>query len=141
MHYIRTGIFSVKTPQGTPLKLLTFSLSYFSSSLNSNRTIGLILDHWACPVINSNPKVGLKKQQVEKKLNETVKNFMVPFYGWGSTASRLESLWGVSLLYNTKFPEISGTHFIDLWRMKGWVDLGATQWFWTRESWIGNPAS
>ena len=26
-----------------------------------------------------------------------------------------------------KFPEIPGTHFIDLGRMKGWVDLGATQ--------------
>ena len=25
---------------------------------------------------------------------------MAPFYGWGSTASRLEPLWGGSLLYN-----------------------------------------
>ena len=24
--------------------------------------------------------------------------------------------------------------------MKDWVDLGATQWFWTRDPWIGNPA-
>ena len=30
---------------------------------------------------------------------------MAPFYGWGSTASRLEPLWGGSLLYNTKSPE------------------------------------
>ena len=30
---------------------------------------------------------------------------MVPFYGWGSTASRLEPLRGGSLLFNTKFPE------------------------------------
>ena len=32
------------------------------------------------------------------------------FYGWGSTASRLEPLRGGSLLFTTKFPEISGTH-------------------------------
>ena len=32
------------------------------------------------------------------------------------------------LLFITQFPEIPGTHFIDLGRMKGWVDLGATQW-------------
>ena len=44
------------------------------------------------------------------KCKETVKNFMAPFYGWGSTVSRLEPLWGGSLLFTTKFPEISGTH-------------------------------
>ena len=47
------------------------------------------------------------------------KNFMAPFYGWGSTASRLVPLGGGSLLFATKFPEISGTHFTDLGRMKG----------------------
>ena len=41
---------------------------------------------------------------------------MAPFYGWGSTASRLEPLRGGSLLFTTKFPEIPGTHFIDLGR-------------------------
>ena len=46
------------------------------------------------------------------------KNFMAPFYGWGSTASRLEPLRGGSLLFTTKFPEIPATHFIDLGRMK-----------------------
>ena len=44
---------------------------------------------------------------------------MVPFYGWGSTASRLEPLRGGSLLFTTKFPEVSVTHFIDLGRTKG----------------------
>ena len=34
------------------------------------------------------------------------KNFMAPFYGWGSAASRLEPLQG-------------GTHFTNLGRMKG----------------------
>ena len=47
------------------------------------------------------------------------KNFMAPFYGWGSTTSRLEPLRGGSLLFTTKLPEISGTHFTDLGRMKG----------------------
>ena len=31
---------------------------------------------------------------------------MTPFYGWG-------------LIFTTKFPEIPGTHFIDLGKMKG----------------------
>ena len=44
---------------------------------------------------------------------------MAPFYGWGSTASRPEPLRGGSLLFTTKFPEVPGTHFIDLGRMKG----------------------
>ena len=48
------------------------------------------------------------------------KNFMVPFYGWGSTASKTtEPLRGGSLLFITKIPEGPGTHFINLGRMKG----------------------
>ena len=42
---------------------------------------------------------------------------MSPFYGWGSTASRLEPLQRGSLPFTTKFPEIPGTYFIDLRRM------------------------
>ena len=44
---------------------------------------------------------------------------MAPFYGRGSTVSRLVSLRGGSLLFTTNFPDIAGTHFIDLERMKG----------------------
>ena len=44
---------------------------------------------------------------------------MAAFYGQGSTASRLEPLQKGSLLLTTKFPDIPGTHFIDLGRMKG----------------------
>ena len=47
------------------------------------------------------------------------KNFMAPFYGWGSTASRLQPPRGGTLLFTIQFPEISGSHFIDLRRMKG----------------------
>ena len=36
---------------------------------------------------------------------------------------------GGSLLFTTKFPETPDTHLIDLGSMKGWIDLGATQWF------------
>ena len=54
---------------------------------------------------------------------------MAPFYGWGSTAPRLEPTRGGSLFFTNKFPEIPGTHFIDLRRMKGQVDLGVTWWF------------
>ena len=43
---------------------------------------------------------------------------MAAFYGWGSTASRLELLQRGSLLFTTKFPETPGTHFIDLGMMK-----------------------
>ena len=44
---------------------------------------------------------------------------MAPFYGWGSTTSRLEPLRGGSLLFTIEFPEIPGTHFVDLGRTKG----------------------
>ena len=46
-------------------------------------------------------------------------NFMAPFYGWGSTASRLEPLREGSLPFTTKFQEIPDTHVTDLGRMKG----------------------
>ena len=69
----------------------------------------------------------------------TKKNFTAPFL-WGSTASMLEPLQEGSFLFTTKFPEIPGIHFIDLRRMKDWVDLGATHWLWTQDHWIENPA-
>ena len=63
---------------------------------------------------------------------------MAPFYGLSSTASRLESLRGGSLLFTTKFQEIPGTHFIDLGRKderlsRPWsypvvLDTGSLEW-------------
>ena len=44
---------------------------------------------------------------------------MAPFYGFGSTASRLEPHRGDSLLFTAKFPDISVTDFVYLGRMKG----------------------
>ena len=61
----------------------------------------------------------LTKYSFEIVKKNLKKNFMAPFYGWGSTASRLEPLQGCSLLITTKSPEIPGTHFIDLGRTNG----------------------
>ena len=44
---------------------------------------------------------------------------MSPFYGWRSSASRLEPLREGSLLFTIKFPEIPVTHFIEFETMKG----------------------
>ena len=66
--------------------------------------------------IINNKKINNKK--IIKKINNK-KNFMAPFYGWGSTASRLQPLRGGSLLVTIQFRGIPGTHFIDLRRMKG----------------------
>ena len=48
---------------------------------------------------------------------------MAPFYGLGSTASRL------LFHFTTKFPEIPCSYLTEFRRMKGWADLGAIQWF------------
>ena len=55
------------------------------------------------------------------------KNFKLysTFLWMGFNSSRLEPLRGGSLLFITKFPEIPGTNFTNLGRMKG-VDFGAT---------------
>ena len=65
------------------------------------------------------------------------KNIMTPFYGWDSTAWRLQPLQGGSLVFTTKFPEIPGTHLIDLGRMKGWVDLELASGFEHRTPGLG----
>ena len=73
-------------------------------------------------------------------LSKFLNKFMVAFYGWGSTASRLEPLRGGILLFTTNFPESPGTLFIKLGMIKDWIDLRVTQRFWTRNPWIGKPA-
>ena len=62
-----------------------------------------------------------------------------PFLWMGSNCLKVRAT-SRSLLLTTNFPEIPGTHFIKLGRMKGCVNLEATQWFWTQNRWIGNPA-
>ena len=51
----------------------------------------------------------------EKKTLKTL--WVLFFYGWGSTASRLQPLRGGSLLFTIQLLEIPGTHFINLRRM------------------------
>ena len=70
-----------------------------------------------------------------------LKNFNDPFLWMGFNCLKAtEPLLWCSLLFTTKFTESPGTHLMDLGRMKGWINLGTTQWFWTGEPWIGNPA-
>ena len=42
---------------------------------------------------------------------------MAPFYGWGSTLSRLHNHYEETV--TTQFPGVYGTNLIDLGRMKG----------------------
>ena len=52
-----------------------------------------------------------------------------------------EPLRGDNLLFTTRCLGGPSTHLIDLRKMKCWVDLRATQWFWTQDPWIGNQAT
>ena len=67
-------------------------------------------------------KTTLKKTKLKKY-------FMAPFYGNENCLRATERLRGGSLLFTTIFPEIPGTHLINLGKMKSWVNLGATHWF------------
>ena len=44
-----------------------------------------------------------------------------------------------SLQFSNKSPGLPSTHLIKIGRMESWVDLGAIQWSWTRDPWIGTP--
>ena len=68
------------------------------------------------------------------------KKVYIPFMDGIQLPWRLEPLQGGSLLFTSKFPDIPGIYFINLRRMNSWVDLGASQWFWTWDPWIGNQA-
>ena len=53
---------------------------------------------------------------------------MAPFYGWGSTASRLQPLRGGTLLFTIQFPEIPGTQSIYLYTCHSLYTF-PIQWF------------
>ena len=72
-------------------------------------------------------------------------NVMAPFYGWDWTILRrqlrgdsYQPLRGESLLLTTTTPEDHGIHFINLGKMKDWVNLRAIQWFGTWDALSGN---
>ena len=62
-------------------------------------------------------------------MQQQKKHYDHPLYWSVSTASWPELLQRISLLFTTKFAEIPVTHFIELGRMKGGVDLEATKRF------------
>ena len=70
-----------------------------------------------------------------------LKKLYTCFLWMGFNFSRLQKLLrGHSKLFASRSPWLPGTHLVGLGKMKGWVDLGTTQRFWTWDSWIGNPA-
>ena len=69
---------------------------------------------WRTLFASSNVKQRVK--ELEMIWRQKTLKLYGPFYGWSSTASRLELLRGGSSLFTIKFPEIPGTHFIDLIR-------------------------
>ena len=63
---------------------------------------------------------GINKRVIDWNLSEFKLFKLYGRFLWaGFTASKLESLRGGSLLFTIQFPEIPGTHVIDLGRMKG----------------------
>ena len=113
--------------------LTTYLLLKTLIQKNLGKVIWYYLDLLEWNLVNKAQKAAIEKwyiryipQTEAKNAFKNTSNFMAPFYGWGLTVSRLEPFRGGSLLFNTKFPEIPCTHFINLRRMKDWVDLGAT---------------
>ena len=64
-----------------------------------------------------------------KRFLQIKKNFMTPFWMGFNRVKVTAPPQGDSLLFTTKSPGVPGTHLIDLGRIKGSVDLGATKWF------------
>ena len=94
-------IFLSPFPDLTRMSVLTvyFALNSYTPEFSAYRMLSFDLN------LNGF-KSRINRQLLNFKLKKT--NFMYPFYGWGSTASRLEPLRGGSLLFTTKFPEIPG---------------------------------
>lgn len=65
-----------------------------------------------------------------------------PFLWMGFNCLKVtEPLLEDCLVFTTKSPGISRTHFIELRRIKRWVNLGATQWCRTWHLRTGNPVA
>ena len=76
------------------------------------------------------------------KTKENFENLIAPFYGWFQLCQscRATTLLGDCLLFTNESRGVPGAHFINLEGTKGWVNLAATQSFWTQDPWIANPA-
>ena len=85
--------------------LTTFTKIYWKTGLRTRK-----ITFWKeCYNIFLTSQLITKSGDATKNIN--LKNFMAPFYGWGSTASRLQSLRGGSLLFTIQFPEIPDTQY------------------------------
>ena len=74
------------------------------------------------------------------KVSITTKKLYGPFLWIGLNCLKAtEPQRGDSLLFITKSPVMPELIW-STWKDEGCVDLGATQWFWARDPWIGNPA-
>ena len=65
-------------------------------------------------------------ENLEKKISQLYDRFLRVRFSCHNVA---EPLPGDNLHLTTESPDISGAYSINHGRMKGWVDLGATQWF------------
>ena len=60
----------------------------------------------------------------KKSIKNNKKNLTAPFYGWGSTASRIGPFQGGTLLFTTKFPEILRLIYLTLHLARGYIKNG-----------------
>ena len=119
MHYIRIAMFSAKAPNGTLLR--------FIISLTTIKQQWLILDHWACPLNNSQKgSSGFKKKQVKKKNKIIKKSLWPPF------------MYGVQLLQNYSHLE-EAVYFIKLSPQKYLELILSTSKGWKAESTLEPP--
>ena len=103
----------IDTLPSHPLCKIEVCQKYVYSKIKWSLSIYDLSETWVKENINSYLNQ-LYRIWLQKK-----KNFMAPFSGWSSTASRLGPLRAGSLLFTTKFPDIPVTHFTDLGRMRG----------------------
>ena len=61
-------------------------------------------------------------------LTKESKKLYGPFYGWGSTASRLQSHYEEAVYFLPKFPEIHGTHLINLRANQQFLNTRPLDW-------------
>ena len=104
----------IDTLPSHPLCKIEVCQKYVYSKIKWSLSIYDLSETWVKENINS-----YLNQLYRIWLQKKKKNFMAPFSGWSSTASRLGPLRAGSLLFTTKFPDIPVTHFTDLGRMRG----------------------
>ena len=77
-----------------------------------------------------------KKCSFKKKTKKKTEENLMALFLW-MTFNCLQSHCKEKV-FTFRSPEVSGTHLINLERMKSWVNLGAIQWLWAQNPWIVN---